>query len=145
MKHITAFVFGHEEVGQLNNGDGSAGLLFRSVVVKWCRHDEIDAALNLLVCYPDGVLREVFYENVFYSQLNEAARGMTIFRVQRISLSEFVSQRHQRSAAQFAQEYHDPDFEKLRERMGQGFKLFMHYMECDAQYVVLADRMAISD
>ena len=129
----------------MKHDDGPGGLLFRSAVVKWCRHDELDAALNLLVCYPEGELREVFYENVFYTQLDEAARGMTILRVQRISLSEFISERHQRSAARFAAGYHDPDFEKLKELMGQGFKLFMHYMEYDAQYVVLADRMAISD
>ena len=129
----------------MKHDDGPGGLLFRSAFVKWCRHDELDAALNLLVCYPEGELREVFYENVFYTQLDEAARGMTILRVQRISLSEFISERHQRSAARFAADYHDPDFEKLKELMGQGFKLFMHYMEYDAQYVVLADRMAISD
>ena len=129
----------------MKHDDGPGGLLFRSAVVKWCRHDELDAALNLLVCYPEGELREVFYENVFYTQLDEAARGMTILRVQRISLSEFISEMNQRSAARFAAYYHETDFEKLKELMGQGFKLFMHYMEYDAQYVVLADRMAISD
>ncbi len=129
----------------MNDGGLSGGLLFCSVVIKWCRHDEIDAALNLLVCYPGGNLREVFYENVFYTQLEESARGMTILNAEKISLADFLSEKHQKSADRFAREYHDPDFTKLREMMGRGFKLFMHQMEYDAEYMVLADRMAVSD
>ena len=108
----------------MNDGGLTGGILFHSVVIKWYKYDEIDTTLNLLVCYPDGDLREVFYENVFYTQLDESVRGMTILNAERITLDEFT---------------------KLKEMMGRGFKLFMHYMEYNAEYIVLADRMAVSD
>lgn len=129
----------------MKDGSLPGGLLFCSVIVKWCKHDEIDTTLNLLVCYPGGEVREVFYENVFYTQLDESVRGMTILSAEKITLSEFLSEKHQKSAARYAGAYHDPHFTKLKDMMGRGFKLFMHYMEYDAEYVVLADRMAVSD
>lgn len=129
----------------MNDGGLTGGILFHSVVIKWYKFDEIDTTLNLMVCYPDGDLREVFYENVFYTQLDENVRGMTILNAERITLDEFLAGKHLKSAARFADEYHDPDFAKLKEMMGRGFKLFMHYMEYNAEYMVLADRMAVSD
>lgn len=129
----------------MKDGNLTGGLLFCSVVVKWCRYDEIDTTLNLLVCYPGGEVREVFYENVFYTQLDKSARGMTILSAEKITLSDFLSEKHQQSAARYAEAYHDPYFTKLKEMMGCGFKLFMHSMEYDTEYVVLADRMAVSD
>ena len=51
----------------MNDGGLTGGILFHSVVIKWYKFDEIDTTLNLMVCYPDGDLREVFYENVFYT------------------------------------------------------------------------------
>ena len=106
----------------MNVGGLTGGILFHSVVIKWYKYDEIDTTLNLLVCYPNGELR-----------------------AERITLDEFLSGKHLKSAARFAAEYHDPDFAKLKEMMGRGFKLFMHYMEYNAEYMVLADRMAVSD
>ena len=72
----------------LNVGGLTGGILFHSVVIKWYKYDEIDTTLNLLVCYPNGELREVFYENVFYTQLDENVRGMTILNAERIRLIE---------------------------------------------------------
>ena len=114
----------------MNVGGLTGGILFHSVVIKWYKYDEIDTTL---------------YENVFYTQLDENVRGMTILNAERITLDEFSSGKHLKSAARFAAEYHDPDFAKLKEMMGRGFKLFMHYMEYNAEYMVLADRMAVSD
>lgn len=115
-----------------------------NVVIRWYKMDEIDAVINMLVHGADGELREVIYENAFYSQLGEDLKGMMILRTRNISLAEFLSDKHQKSAVRYAEDYHDKDYSKLKEMMGRGFKLFMHYMEYDALCVVLADRMTLS-
>lgn len=88
--------------------------------------------------------KEIVYEGMYYSQLDESAEGLTITLVTEITPEELKQPKHQAAAARL---YDDcgADDKFIRDMYRRGNRLYVHYTENGGEYIVLAKRMRMDE
>jgi hypothetical protein len=83
---------------------------------------------------------EIVYTGMYYSQLDETCKGLTLTAVTEILPDDLKGPGHSTAAAKLKTDC-DADESFLLQMAARGNRLYMHYTEDGGEYIVLAKRM----
>lgn len=106
--------------------------------------DEAEGELFIMAAFDGETEREIVYEGMFYSQLDECSAGITVTRVTEIKPNELNQPNHAQAAARLYRDCSEGDA-FLRDMHRRGNHLYVHQTEDGGEYIVLAKRLAFGE
>lgn len=106
--------------------------------------DEVEGALFICALFDEGVERDIVYEGMFYSQLDERSAGLVITSVLEVTPEGLKRPEYEQAAARLYDECAADDA-FLHEMYCRGNHLYVHQTEDGGKYIVLAKRLAFGE
>lgn len=117
------------------------GVLYAKAKIIRIKSDEAGGELFMRLQFNEWEEWDIFYEGVYYSQLDESAIGLTIQFVTEITPTQFkLSKRKQAMIRLYDDCCVDDDF--IKDMYRRGNRLFKHNIR-GGEYIVLAKKIAI--
>jgi hypothetical protein len=116
------------------------GALYAAAKLLRIAPDEAGGELLIRAVFDGREKRDIIYEGVFYSQLDESSAGLTVTLVNEITYTQLKQPRYRQAEARL---YDDcgADDAFLRDMCRRGSHLYVHHTEDGGEYIVLAKRM----
>lgn len=101
--------------------------------------DEVSGNLRIRVVFDERDERELVYEGMYYSQLDESNVGLVITLTTEIMLEQLVESEYRQAAARLYEEC-GADDTFLKDMLKRGSRLFIHHTD-KGGYLVLAKHL----
>ena len=121
----------------------SCDYLYGNVRVGSVIRDVASGALTIKVVCAEREEQKMHYENVLYSQLDDAVEGNLVAIAMELTPDEYRDAKHKVSAKLFREDCSLNSLDPLDEMIRQGYRIFTHYVGEHDELIIIAKRLII--
>jgi hypothetical protein len=115
------------------------GVYYANARLKQVISDEVSGDLRIRAVFDEREERELVYEGMYYSQLDESSAGLVVTLAAEITPAQLIEPEYRQAAARLYDEC-GADDAFLRDMHKRGNRLFIHHTD-KGRYLVLAKRL----
>ncbi len=116
-----------------------SGVYYANARLKQVVSDEVSGDLRIRAVFDEREERELFYEGMYYSQLDESSVGFVVTIASEITPEQLIEPEYRQAAARLYDEC-GADDAFIRDMIKRGSRLFIHHTD-KGGYLVLAKRL----
>lgn len=125
-------------------GPAERKMMYGNLLVKQVSADTVGGVLRIRALYDEREYRNILYEDVFYSQIDERAAGLWISLAEQISLADYRRTGQRDAVAALLTECGAGSEVFLSRLSSRGYSLFVHYAGKASELLVVAKQLTIS-
>ncbi|MDR1559821.1 MAG: hypothetical protein LBS84_09030 [Clostridiales bacterium] len=119
-----------------NFGYSAWGMLYGNVRIRKIRNTANGDGLRIKVLYAEREYQDIYYDDVFFSQIDESCLGLDILYAEEVTVTEMLAKRYD-CVTRFIMSNGKGDA-VLSELKDTGFRFFINYLSRRQEYLVVA-------